>query len=267
MLQQAIDFRNESEALYHLLEPLDEAGLDQQTLFKDWTINHVLGHLHLWNWAADTTLRDGAAFLEFFETFQRDVMRIGFRGCEDQWLAGRHGRALLEEWRQFYLPMSERFADADPKLRVKWAGPDMSVLSAITARLMETWAHGQAIYDLLGVERVDTDRIQNVAYLGTNTFEWTFRNRGLEPPGPVPHVRLTAPSGAIWEWHADNGADRIEGAATEFCRVVTQSRNIEDTSLRVIGPVARQWMSIAQCFAGPPVDPPAPGVRHIQRQP
>jgi len=266
MLQQAIDFRDESEALYSLLEPLGEAELDRETLFKDWTINHILGHLHLWNWAADTTLRDGAAFLEFFENFQRDVMRVGFRGFEDQWLAGRHGRSLLDEWRRFYLPMSERFADTDSRQRVRWAGPDMSVLSAITARLMETWAHGQAIYDVLGVERVDTDRIRNIAHLGINTFGWTFRNRGLESPGPVPYVRLKAPSGAIWEWQVDNDADRVEGSATEFCQVVAQTRNIEDTGLRVSGPVASQWMDIAQCFAGPPMDPPAPGVRHLQRR-
>ena len=102
MLQQAIDFRDESDALYRLLAPLADADLDKKTLFKDWTINHVLGHLHLWNWAADTTLRDDAAFSQFFDTFQREVVRVGFRGFEDQWLAGRSGHALLEEWREFY---------------------------------------------------------------------------------------------------------------------------------------------------------------------
>lgn len=265
MLQQAIDFRDESEALYRLLAPLGNADLDQTTAFKSWTINHVLGHLHLWNWAADTTLRDGAAFLDFFRTFQRDVARAGFRGFEDAWLAGRCGHELLEEWRSFYLAMAGRFARADPKLRVKWAGPDMSVLSAITARLMETWAHGQAVYDVLGVERADTDRIRNIAHLGVSTFGWTFSNRGLEPPGEVPHVRLTAPSGALWEWHADNATDRVEGAATEFCQVVTQTRNIADTNLTVTGAVAARWMEIAQCFAGPPVDPPAPGSRCVKR--
>jgi hypothetical protein len=32
----------------------------------------------------------------------------------------------------------------------------------------------------------------------------------------------------------------------------------------VTGPVATQWMSIAQCFAGGAVDPPAPGTRGPQ---
>jgi hypothetical protein len=53
----------------------------------------------------------------------------------------------------------------------------------------------------------------------------------------------------------------IEGREVEFGQVVTQTRNIPDTSLRVIGEPARCWMAIAQCFAGPPEDPPAPRAR------
>ncbi len=141
----------------------------------------------------------------------------------------------------------------------------MSVRSSITARLMETWAHGQEVYDMLGVERVDTDRIKNIATLGVNTFGWTFANRRLEVPSPVPHVRLTAPSGAIWEWNEGVTSDRVEGSATEFCQVVTQVRSLADTKLQVTGDVATRWMSIAQCFAGPVSDPPAPGSRFRKR--
>ena len=137
----------------------------------------------------------------------------------------------------------------------------MSVRSSITARLMETWAHGQEIYDLLGVVRQDTDRIGNIVVLGIKTFAWTFRNRGLEVPGTTPRVRLTAPSGDIWEWNADVESDCITGFATEFCQVVTQVRNVADTGLEVRGNVAKRWMSIAQCFAGPPETPPEPGTR------
>ena len=43
--------------------------------------------------------------------------------------------------------------------------------------------------------------------------------------------------------------------------VVTQGCNIADTPLEVVGEIATRWMSIAQCFAGGPVDPPKPGER------
>ena len=264
MLQQAIDFRDESEALHGLLEPLSNDDFERPTLFKGWTINDVIGHLHMWNWAADLSLQDGDAFMAWMATALKSFASGGLREFERSWLNGRQGKALLKEWRAFYLPMSDRFAAAEPKTRVKWAGPDMSVRSSITARLMETWAHGQAVYDLLGQERQDTDRIRNIAQLGINTFGWTFKNRGLPIPPNPPSVRLTAPSGDIWEWNTDNTTDSVEGSATEFCQVVAQTRNIADTHLVVSGDVAVQWMAIAQCFAGPPQDPPVAGSRHIE---
>jgi hypothetical protein len=70
-----------------------------------------------------------------------------------------------------------------------------------------------------------------------------------------------APSGAIWEWNEDNESDRVSGDALDFCYVVTQTRNVADTGLVVVGDVAKQWMAIAQCFAGGPADPPKPGER------
>ncbi|MBT5442871.1 MAG: TIGR03084 family protein, partial [Gammaproteobacteria bacterium] len=53
----------------------------------------------------------------------------------------------------------------------------------------------------------------------------------------------------------------VTGDAVEFCHVVTQGRNIADVNLDVVGEPATLWMNIAQCFAGPPEDPPAPGSR------
>lgn len=262
MLQQAIDFRDESEALFRLLEPLEDADFDRPTQFKGWTLNNVIGHLHMWNWGADLALTDEAAFLTFIEKALVDVRSGNMRRFELDWRDGLGGRALRDTWREFYLPMSERFEATDPKRRVKWAGPDMSVLSSITARLMETWAHGQAIFDILGVERQNADRIKNIAVLGVNTFGWTHKNRGWDVPEMPPHVRLTAPSGEVWEWNDPSSPDRVDGSAEQFCQVVTQTRSLGDTQLKVSGPVATRWMSVAQCFAGPPEDPPAPGARH-----
>lgn len=74
-------------------------------------------------------------------------------------------------------------------------------------------------------------------------------------------MRLTAPSGGIWEWNAPNERNRVEGSAVEFCHVVTQGRNIADTNLDVTGETTSRWMAMAQCFAGSPEEPPAPGQR------
>jgi uncharacterized protein (TIGR03084 family) len=265
MIEQAQDFYAESEALYALLERLSGNEWAQPTQFKGWTANDIIAHLHWGNYAADLALRHAMAFAEFARRMM--AARGEARASTSLAVAGivnLRGRPLLDKWRQYYGPMAERFAVADPRQRVPWFGPDMSVRSSITARLMETWAHAQALYDLLGKVREDTHRIKNIAVLGVNTFGWTFANRGLPVPEDKPFVRLVAPSGAIWEWGKPNESNMIDGSAIDFCRVVAQTRNIADTKLRVVGDAATRWMAIAQCFAGPPENPPAPGTRFRQ---
>jgi uncharacterized protein (TIGR03084 family) len=70
---------------------------------------------------------------------------------------------------------------------------------------------------------------------------------------------LAAPDGGVWAWGPAGAADRVRGPALDFCLVVTQRRHLDDTALRVTGPVAAQWMSIAQAFAGAPGPGRKPG--------
>jgi uncharacterized protein (TIGR03084 family) len=262
MFQQPVDFRDESEALYQVLATLADADFERTTQFKGWTIHDVVSHLHVWNWAADLSLNDPAGFDDFRGKLLGEMAKgRRIRAVEADWLDGKKNRDRLEQWRAFYLAMTERFLAADPKKRVAWAGPDMSVRSSISARLMETWAHSQEVYDLLGRECDHTDRIKNIADLGVRTFGWAYMNRGRAVPTPAPQVRLIAPSGGVWVWNEEETANRVEGGAVDFCKVVTQTRNVADTTLRVTGPIARDWMTTVQCFAGPPEDPPVPGTR------
>ena len=262
MFQQVDDFRAESEALYDVMKDLGDADYETVTQFKDWTFNDVLQHLHFWNIGAKQSAEDPDGFSERIAVVMTTLHDQSLRQYESEFLGNPTGKPLLELWRSGCADVASVFGKIDPGTRLKWAGPDMSARSSITARQMETWAHGQAIFDSLGVERRDEDRIKNIAFLGINTFGWTFRNRGKEIPEPPPLVRLTAPSGALWEWHAPGDGNLIEGDATEFCQVVTQTRNVADTALRVEGESASQWMEFAQCFAGPVEQPPAPGSRH-----
>jgi len=42
----------------------------------------------------------------------------------------------------------------------------------------------------------------------------------------------------------------VSGDALDFALVVTQRRHLDDTSLAISGERAREWMGIAQAFAG-----------------
>ena len=262
MQQLAADLREEGEELFELLYSLDDSDWDRPTPFNGWTVNQVIGHLHGGDWAVVLTMTDPAAYA-LFKQARQDARDRGDEAARNRLGPElESGRKLMAQWYEYFQEMCRQVAAADPKARVQWSGPDMSVRSAATARQMETWAHGQDIYDLLRRPRRPADRLKNIAVLGVKTFGWTFRNRGLEPPAETPHVALTAPSGAIWDFPgSENTGSRVSGSAAEFCHVVTQGRNIADTLLSVTGDAATQWMAIAQCFAGPPRNPPAPGER------
>lgn len=262
MLQQITDFHDEGAELRELLRTLDDADWERKTLFKDWTVNDVVLHLHSGDLNAAASVRDPAEY----EALRRDIQDKRKDGLSliaetRQRYPDLRGKALLARWWQQLEALCDLLAAKDPQARLSWAGPTMAVKMFTTARQMETWAHGQEIYDVMGKERVFHDRLRNVAEIGVRTFGWTFANRKQPPPGAVPYVRLKAPSGAIWEWNAPSTENAVEGDGVEFCQVVTQTRNVGDTSLRVTGDVARQWMALAQCFAGPPNDPPPKGSR------
>ncbi len=259
---QIADFRAECDSLAEILEPLSDDDFDRATLFKEWTIHDVVAHLHIFNYAADASIHDQSAFDDFKQFMAARRGRLTLLELTDEWLEGKRHRAVYDAWREYYPEMCERLESVDPRMRVEWFGPPMSARSSITARQMETWAHAQEVFDLLGLDREETDRIRNIVFLGLNTFGWTYAVRGMEVPDTVPALHLTAPSGDVWTWNADETANRITGKAVDFAQVVTQVRNVADTSLDVEGPIATEWMGMAQCFAGAPETPPAPGSRH-----
>lgn len=270
MIKEAQDFRAESDTLAALLADADEKTFRAVTLFKGWTVEDVIAHLHMWNAVAGLSLESREEFQGFFEGVAKAFMGgESHVAVQRRWLDenenGAHGRALFDIWRDYYPRLADSYAAANPDARLAWAGPDMSAKNAIIARQMETWAHGQEVFDVLGRDREEKDRIRNICHLGVATYSWTFRNRGEAPPQPKPYVRLTAPSGALWEWNEPQSGNAVIGKAAEFAQVVTQTRNIADTALETNGANAMRWMRLAQCFAGPPEDPPPPGSRRPRR--
>lgn len=264
-LSEANDFLAESEVLHDAIADLPASAFDTPTQFKGWTINDVLVHLHFWNRAADISASDEAAFHDMispvFASFQKGD---GMRGPENAAIAER-GPDLRAVWIAQARDMAGRWQHMDPKARLPWVGPSMSARSSITARQMETWAHGFEVFDTLGLTRAEGDRLRNIVVLGVNTFGWSHKVHGLDVPDTMPKLRLTAPSGETWEF-GDDTAGLITGTAADFAAVVTQTRALADTALRIDGPVAQTWMAHAQCFAGPPETPPSPGSRHIRTE-
>ena len=162
-MKQTVDFLAECEALSAVLDPLDGDDFARPTQFKGWRIEDVFVHLYFWNLQADQSIFRPDEFSKTIADILPDIQKRGMRPVESEHITLR-GATLVETWRDHYRDFCARLGGIDPKMRVKWAGPDMSVRSSITARQMETWAHGHEVFDCLGQSRLDTDRIDDVSF-------------------------------------------------------------------------------------------------------
>lgn len=238
------DLAAEHEDLDRLVDGVD---LDRPTPAAGWTVRDQISHLWFFDQRALLALTDP-------EAFAADAATLLAGGTD---VANEPGRALsstdlLDQWRDDRRALVDHARTLDPKVRVPWYGPAMGARSFITARLMETWAHGQDVVDALGADRPPTDRLRHVAHIGVGARAFSYVANGREPSTAPIRVELEAPSGAAWTWGPDDAADRVSGPALDFCLLVTQRRHRDDVDVVADGPAADEWLDIAQSFAGPP---------------
>ena len=233
----------------------DDTRWDRPTPAVGWAVRDQISHLAYFDDAGRMAMVDPAAFALSVE----DVLANTGDPMELHLSRGRAmgGDELLSWWDGAHRDMVDAFAMGDPAARVPWFGPPMGTLSFISARLMETWAHGQDIADALGQTRQPTARLQHIAHLGVRARPFSYLVRGKEIPPGLIDVEVTAPGGGTWAWRIgestnDGSVSSVTGTALDFCLVVTQRRNVADTELEVDGDLAADWISVAQAFAGPP---------------
>jgi uncharacterized protein (TIGR03084 family) len=251
------DLEAEYLDLLRVISPLSDKdpAWDLPTPAAGWAVRDQISHLAYFDVAAHLAIAEPQKFAlmaEAFMTQQADPM-------EAHLTRGRStgGAELREWWVRSHQGLAEVLETTDPKVRVPWFGPPMGMLSFVSARLMEVWAHGQDVVDALGASREPTDRLRHVAHLGVQARPYSYRIRGLEIPAGRIDVVLAAPSGDRWTWQIGEAVDgepisTVSGSAEDFCLVVTQRRNVANTALTVDGDLAIDWISIAQAFAGPP---------------
>ena len=101
-----------------------------------------------------------------------------------------------------------------------------------TARLMETWAHGQDVADALGVDRQPTDRLRHVAHIGVRARDYAYHVNGLDAAGRgVPRRARRARPASAGRGDPSEAAQRVSGPALDFCLLVTQRRHRDDLAV------------------------------------
>jgi uncharacterized protein (TIGR03084 family) len=246
MEQICNDLAMEQQELDAVVANLDGAGWATMTPSEGWDIKEQVRHLAYFENRANLAVSNPEAFKKWLEEMRQEpdeMMRHRDTTGKDL-TAGE----TLKWWREERSALLEFLAKTDRKARLAWYGPDLSAMSFATARLMETWAHGQDVVDALGIRRKPSDRLRHIAHLGVRTFGWSYINRKMEVPDTPVRVELTGPSGDIWSWGPEEAKDRVKGPAEDFCLVVVQRRPVADTDLIVNGETAQQWMSIAQAY-------------------
>ena len=253
------DLAAEHAALDAVLARMTDAQWDLPSHAPGWLVRDQVTHLGHVDEIATRAITDPAAFRAEAAAALAATDRAAYEGRYLSRGRAMHPSALRAWWREAGAKLLAAARPLDPRARLPWYAPDMSAPSFITARLMETWSHGLDVVDVVGIPRPDTDRLRHVVFLGVRTREFSYVNRGLAPDRTSVYVELTAPSGATWAHGDPAAANRITGSASDFCRVVTQRRNLVDTNLKVTGPAALDWMRVAQAFAGPPGEGRRPG--------
>jgi hypothetical protein len=100
----------------------------RSTGFKGYTIAWVINHLHGGNVAANLSLVDPPAFEDI------NAGRTKMTMMDEPGEGDLNGAALLEEYVSFARKMAQSWEAADPRARLKWFGPDMSLRSSMTVR-------------------------------------------------------------------------------------------------------------------------------------
>lgn len=172
------DLQRETAVLEKILDGLDDADWLRPTPAPGWTVADQLSHL---------AHADESAVLAATDRDALEAKRAA-RGNDVDAFTAR----VVQDHRHL----------APAELRA-WFGPEMSAAAQMTARTMETWAHGREV-----------------------------------PQEPV-RVELVGVDGDVWEWGPPDAANRVTGDAGELCLVATQRRDLADTNLVKVGRLRR----------------------------
>jgi uncharacterized protein (TIGR03084 family) len=239
------DLEAEQLALQAVVAIIDDDGWLAPTPAWGWDVRDTIAHLADTDEMAIDTVLGGPYAINELAARAASGADVTYHGV----LRGRRrsGRDVAAWWERTSAAERSMLSELPADARVPW-GIGMRAPSFVTARLMETWAHGLDVRTALGVAAVDTDRLAHVAWLATRALPYAYSIAGLEPPTAPVRVELSLPSGASWTFGPKDAADRITGSAGDYCRVFVHRRRSADTNLVIEGAAARTAIAVARAF-------------------
>ncbi|MDC0773528.1 TIGR03084 family metal-binding protein [Streptomyces sp. HD] len=230
------------------LDALVSAQIDwtKSTPAAGWTIAHQIAHLA----SADANVLVAVRTPDAFGAVLKKAEAAGSQYADLDAAAGaaKPRSVLLEQWRAGRTEVVAALRGIPLDHGFPWYGSRLTAALMVPLRLMETWAHGQDIFDALGVSRRPTGRLHHVASLGVIGRELSFHAAQLPVPSEPFRVELTGPDGPTWAWGPEDAVQRVQGSALDFCLRVTRRRSRTETDLTAVGEDAQKWLDIARVF-------------------
>lgn len=240
------DLRAEQD---ELASDVDGAGPDdwlRPTPARGWDVRDSIAHLADTDEVAADTCTGGPRALNTAVQMYASPEDFTLSGV----LRGRRlrGADVLAWWREAAAHERQVLASLEPRTRVAW-GLGMSASAFVTARLMETWAHGLDVRAALGVPSHDTNRLRHVAWISLRALPYAFTVAGRDAPTEPIRAELTLPDGSLWYFGPAGAAACIRGPASQLCRLFVQRmRRDEATGLRADGDAAEAALDVARAF-------------------
>jgi len=240
------DLHAEQESLRTVVAGLATDDWFRPTPARGWDVRDTIAHLADTDEIAVDTCTNGPRPLNRLAETMASAEDVTLAGV----LRGRRlpGTAVAAWWDEASARERDVLAALDPLTRVPW-GLGMRARSFVTARLMETWAHGLDVHAALGRSPVDTDRLCHVAWLGYRSLPYAFSVAGREPPPGALRVELAGPDGDTWAFGAPGAPHRVTGSAGDWCRRCVQRQDPRaPTSLKAQGDGAEAALEVARAF-------------------
>jgi len=228
------------------------------------------------------TIQDTVSHLAYVEEFAAEVLADGRDRVDaeniddlDEWTEkgaaegrGRRHQEIIEWWRFGRADVVDALSRMPGDARIPWLYGDMSARSFAAIRLMETWAHGLDIKAAI-LDRIlpldgrpahleedeewsdplaETTRLRHIASLGQRSLQFAFAQAGEEFPESGIRVEVMGPLYAAWRFGPEDTDHVIKGMAGDWCRVVVQRQEAQDTGLKAVGEPAELALEIARTY-------------------
>jgi uncharacterized protein (TIGR03084 family) len=94
----------------------------------------------------------------------------------------------------------------------------------------------------------DTSRLRHIAAFGQKSLVFSYKQVGETYPKQGVRVEVMGPRYQAWRFGPEDTDQVIRGMAGDWCRVVVQRQDPDDTGLKAVGEHAERALEIARAY-------------------